>query len=289
MIQEGSTCFDSLFEQFRLQFSSHRYTPTSLFQGSLRELMIIAANMGDLCGNPQCDLEQLGTVMGNTWIWSLNQSADDANDQSMIVSCTLPREDMSFVFTGDARDLVFKTFKDRFREQIINQDTVYDFRDWLKAKAYDDNHIVWLSLPHHGSEDNVVPHAREFFQPNSFFVSVGSTSTFGHPSYPLIRNIRKFYKESSQGMKLTNYFYNKFQSKPTEGCDFVAVTKTMEDTPGGKTKTAYHAHQVKMFGHQNNSVPILCPNIRGHISIVQIGTKETYIRSHGFRTCLNGI
>lgn len=259
LAKEGAGGSGALFKQFRLKFGQPRHVPKEMFQGSLPDLIQAAFISGDILDKEIVHHNRWTRTLSNVHIWALNQSADDANDQSAIVSCTIPDINMSFVFTGDARDLVFR----KAQQEFFLKHQRLKWRDLNRNPE----HIVWLSLPHHGSEENISPHAYDLFQPNGFLISVGSTSTFGHPSYGLIRGIRKFYKEYQDGQSLAKSFYDRFKTNPSKNCDLIAVEKELNAAAQGGTK--YIPRLIKMFGHLGNSTPILCPNIRGHISISQ--------------------
>lgn len=279
----------AIFEKFCLKFGFEMYAPKAMFQGDARKLLQEARDVKDIDQQTK-DIES--TTLSNVYVWALNQVADSANDQSTIISCTCPDINMSFVFTGDAHNETFKKMVgaiERIQPQASTEDAAQsqstvakpEFRKHLQSLGFNaantDGHIVWLSLPHHGAEDNISPTAYGFFQPCGFLISVGSTSSFGHPSHSLIREIREFYRSDVHAQNLQSKFYERFQAVSHKSSGFISISK--KAIKAGKME--YEALHMNMFGHSGRSVPILCPNVRGDISIAKT-LDGVVVQSHGF-------
>lgn len=247
------------FDLFKINFQKKRHIPPQIFKGNLSKLLGYAIGQGDISIEDAvylANIQGMETVFNYVYIWSLNQSADDTNNQSAIVSCSLPDRKMSFVFSGDAHDLVFKNAGlDEYEK---------DEADKIRKILEKEDHLVWLTLPHHGSSANESFFAWDLFKPSGILISAGNYKDFGHPSYNLVSRIAKTKSKIwNWGMRVKDKNYR-----------FLAYDKT---------KTGKNA--VRTGELDGEHIPILCPNIMGSISIVQ-QDGYFYINQEGFSPVL---
>lgn len=244
-----------LFDLFKIDFQQQRHVPSQIFKGNLRKLVGHAMGQGDIPTKAAASLAKIPgmeTIFQYVYIWSLNQAADDANNQSAIVSCSLPDKKMTFVFSGDAHDLVFKNAG-------LDEDEPEEAA-WIRDTLGRDDHLVWLTLPHHGSANNESFFAWNLFKPSGILVSAGNYKDFGHPSYDLISRIAKTKSKIWRfGMQVMDEHYR-----------FLAFDKNKT----GKTA-------VRTGALDAEHIPILCPNIMGSISMAQQG-EHLYVYQEGF-------
>ncbi len=207
-------------------------------------------------------------ILNNVYIWSLNQPADDTNNHSMVVSCTLPNLNMSVILTGDAENSVF--------HRIVAENTERNFLQILMehgtferiAKEKPDSnsqqllesHLVMLMLPHHGSLANRSGCMLRFFTPNVFGISAGDGGRYAHPSIELIEQIRRIYSESTLQHQLQIFdqqygYRDKFH--------FIALND--------KKQVIDKAEREKLL--------FLCPNIYGCIKWDQEGIRTNFSNS----------
>ncbi len=191
-------------------------------------------------------------VLRNVYIWSLNQLSDDINNHSIILSCTLPRLNMSVICTGDANHSVFQRIAAEYKNK--------NFREVLNQ---DKRHFVIPVLPHHSSRHNSSGSLLNFFTPDAFAVPAGDGGQHGHPSLSLIQSIKEVYGRGD----LTSNFYDKYSF--VRPLDFIAIEKE------GETKKNI---LVKVRNNQNEP-PFFCPNIYGCIKWDNSGIHTNFENS----------
>lgn len=206
-------------------------------------------------------------ILRNVYIWSLNQPADDTNNHSMVVSCTLPSLNMSVVLTGDAENSVFHRISVEnhglnFRQSLANLST---FERIAAEKPGSDpqqlleSHLVMLMLPHHGAWKNRSGTMLRFFTPNVFGISAGDGRQHGHPSAELIHEIRTIYSRSFLG--LSEAFHNRYEYKGK----FHFIT------------LANGHHLVDKA--EDDKLVFLCPNVYGCIKWDHEGIRTNFNNS----------
>lgn len=180
-------------------------------------------------------------ILRNVYIWSLNQPADNTNNHSMVVSCTLPNLNMSVILTGDAENSVF--------HRIVTENDNHNFRELLNSKLGFSNplHNVLLMLPHHGALANRSGSMLRFFMPNVFGIAAGDGRQHGHPSAELIAMIRSIY-ENEPFSSLLSQFYEQY--KYERKFHFISLNREREHT---------------VDKAEGRKLSFLCPNIYGCI------------------------
>lgn len=191
-------------------------------------------------------------ILNNVYIWNLNQPADDTNNHSMVVSCTLPTLNMSVILTGDAENSVF--------HRIAAENAGFDFRSRLGLS--NPLHTILLMLPHHGAWANRSGSMLRFFTPNVFGISAGDGRQHGHPSAELIKQIRDIYNKSHLLEHFQQIFYQQYSY--WDKFHFIALKTNRE-------------HVVDKA--EANKLLFLCPNIYGCIKWDQEGIRTNFNNS----------
>jgi len=203
-------------------------------------------------------------VMRNIYIWSLNQPADDANNHSMVASCTLPTLDLSIILTGDAEHSVFQSIKER--------NAPVDFRQILNStRSTRESHLIMLMLPHHGALTNRSGSMLSFFKPNIFGVSAGDGGQYGHPSFSLIKQIQEIYQRNSWHMN----FYNRYAYG--RNFHFIALEEINEEAQATQEdKKAKNKKKHIVVKARKDQPFFLCPNVYGCIKWDQQGIRTNF-------------
>lgn len=251
----------NLYDRFKNKPFTASVKTVKPFEGNFRILLEKLKFVGDITQEDNFIKElDIEGIYGNPFdlvnIWSLNNFSDDPNNQSMIVSFTFSGvPDMSFVSTGDAHNSVFTRIKG-------DSDIL---RKCISAR---ENHLVFCTLPHHGSAENTSFYMWNLFRPNAFIIPAGTYARHGHPSFSLMQQIMNP-PDASEAKSLVEKFQERF--KPVDKNNpswFVAFTK---EKKGGKTTKS--ARVVYM-----HSSAILCPNVQGTI-FMQVNERKVDIRS----------
>lgn len=205
----------------------------------------------------------LKAIFNNLYIWRINHPVGDVNDFSPIISCALPSLNLSVVFTGDAGLPVFQSLSCRHTIHPKNS-----FRETLSDQI-DDQHLVLLMLPHHGSWLNVSGEMLRFFRPNVFGISAGDGGQHGHPSLKTIEWIQGIAQQES----LHKTFNSRF--KKEQDLHIIAI-RDQEDSELAK----YPHRVVKM----REDFPVfLCPNIYGCIKWDRDGIHTNFDNTFDIR------
>lgn len=197
----------------------------------------------------------------NTYVWSLNFPVGDVNDFSPIISCKLPSLNLSVVFTGDAGLPVFQSVSCRQTAHPKNS-----FRETLSDQI-DDQHLVLMMLPHHGSWLNISGEMLRFFRPSVFGISAGDGGQHGHPSLKTIEWIQEI------ALRERLYFWFNERYRVKNELHIIAI-RDQEDA-----ETAKYPHKVvKMSG----DLPVfLCPNVYGCIKWNKEGIQTNFDNTLG--------
>ena len=174
---------------------SHKF-PT-LNQGSYTHSTPFFGTLFDV--GQKMGLNYLPKELVNVYIWSLNHYADDVNEQSIVISCTLPSLGMNFFCTGDAGESTFNHIDVCHNLMKLNlnynikTNPIYFYSDFT-------NIVV---LPHHGSKNNQSLTMLKLFNPHILISSAG----YGLHNHPDI-NVHDFYRKklTSAFQKLTKEF-----------------------------------------------------------------------------------
>lgn len=179
-------------------------------------------------------VREAGNFLNNVHVWLLNHHRSDMNAQSCVVSCTLPQQNMSFVFTGDADDSTFSELAYRLGQGRIPANFL---------RNGNSNHLIWLSLPHHGSGENTSTTMMELFQPDAYIVTAGTGAQYGHPGAGVIQSLR-------QGRQ---NFWQQYQVAGREPFQFFKFQSTSERGPDQRFVPSIH--RVGQY-----ETPVFCPN-----------------------------
>ncbi len=249
----SATNFDSLVDDLKsFCLRTNYYTPNPVpFSGTFSEFLDQSNVPDNIKNSPE-----LKDIFNNLYIWSINYPVGDVNDFSPIISCTLPSLKISVVFTGDAGLPVFQSVSCRQTAHPKNS-----FRETLSDQI-DDQHLVLLMLPHHGSWLNISGEMLRFFKPNVFGISAGDGGQHGHPSLKTIEWIQK--------MARKELLYKTFNSRYKKEQDLHIIAIRDQE----KAETAKYPHKVVKM---RKDLPVfLCPNIYGCIKWNKEGIQTNF-------------
>jgi hypothetical protein len=168
--------------------------------------------------------------LNNIHIWLLNHQRSNINAQSYLMSCTFPQLNMSFVFTGDADDSTFKELNIRMGQNNPAQ--------ILRGKGIDTSaHLIWLFLPHHGSDENHSDVMYALFEPDAYMITAGNGAQHGHPRSDIVDQLQllsdRFWRQYRLTDKQPKFPFFKFMSAETknQGLDkrYPAIVHYTED------------------------------------------------------------
>lgn len=183
--------------------------------------------------------------LNNIHIWLLNHHRSDINAQSCIVSCTLPTHNMSFVFTGDADDSTFNELARRL-------DTSRQLSPARTLRQRND-HLIWLSLPHHGSRENKSVAMIDLFDPDAYIATAGIGTQYGHPATEVIESLRQRPSKDTAAKNVRIPFWEKYQVAGQEPFKFFKFQSTAQKGPDQRFMPS--EHQIRQ-----GKPPMLCPN-----------------------------
>lgn len=159
------------------------------------------------------------TFLNRIHFWLLNHRRSDINAQSYVVSCQFLKLDMSFVFTGDADDSTFEELRVRMGPE--NPGTL--------LRNQHNEHLIWLFMPHHGSDENDSSTMHNLFNPDAYVITAGNGSQHGHPRKKIVDNLptrtnpgdppRSFWSIYDFTLENPDFPFFKFESTNEKGLD----------------------------------------------------------------------
>ena len=219
-----------LYNEFKMYPKFSYENKVKPFNGNLN-LLLNKANLK----------EKQNDLYNNVNIYISNFPFKDINNQSIIVSLTMPKLKMKFVCTGDAHNETFELMS--LVQDVQNQPETL---------------LTLLMLPHHGSIENFSKTLFQIFKPDILAISAGNGAKYVHPSSTLIDLCTDFAIKVNKG-KLRfkdsfeiriNSFFLSFIEKGK------GVLRTYDD---------------------NEKFPIICTNIQGTIKVDEKGFHSSFL------------
>lgn len=171
--------------------------------------------------------QEFKDFLESVFIWSLNNIAEDVNDQSIVMSCTNRSLNMSIILTGDAGNTVFQKIAyeyTKYKKLHFFTDTTDVLRKTIPN--LDEDHMILLMVPHHGSERNKSNIMLELFYPNFFGISAGNGGRYDHPSFQTIKDIIRWNNNDDLHKNLKAKLWNKYSKLVPTFC-FLAFENTI--------------------------------------------------------------
>lgn len=165
------------------------YTHSNPFSGYLYQLLFDKLNL-------PIKSDKITDAIKNTYIWSLNHYAKDVNEQSIVISCTLPSLGMNFFCTGDAGESTFSHI------------SVY--HNLMKITPTYNGFINTVILPHHGSINNQSLTMLKLYNPHILISSAGY-GTHDHPDKYIHDIYQQLLPQASQELQ-KRFMLNKIEA-----------------------------------------------------------------------------
>jgi hypothetical protein len=181
------------------------------------------------------------TFLNRIHFWLLNHRRSDINAQSYVVSCQFPNLDMSFVFTGDADDSTFEELRVRMGPQ----------NPGALLRSQHDKHLIWLFMPHHGSDENDSRIMHSLFSPDAYIITAGNGSQHGHPRKKIVDDLPTYI-----GPRNPSQFFWSLYAPTPENPDFPFFKFESTNEKGLDRRYPAILHSTSKQG-----VPVFCTNV----------------------------
>ena len=230
------------------------------FTGASKELMEESKKHEAL---PDAMLKAVGAIpnLDLVHVWAMNYVSEDVNNQSLVVSCTVPEVKTSFVFTGDAHEECFHRILGSTEGDIVRRK--YDGGGTNQIPL--DEHMLLLTLPHHGSVKNMSPSMLKAFPFNIAMIPAGNGMMYPtepHPSYKLVEDLEEWSKQAAV-KKYKEQVWKKYAITDA-GSSMLLVKKDEEDVTG----------KIKKL--KIDECVILCTNIDHYLTMRADGFYKRY-------------